>query len=219
MIAITNHSICMKCQEREYTHIYNIPNRGYGSIIADGYGTHFQLCDDCHEDKFDLWVGEQPEMIDEYCEDYKYEQNILDFINELSLESQELFFNSFDREGAYEMDAQDWIDYKLNILPHEKCKEYGLYSYEEKQAYKERFPTCGQVYLQVYEDESSSCKCNNGAYGNKDGTCNHIWTGCYLCSAYSPKESVMRTEYETENERQRLLETIRYAQERLAELG
>lgn len=116
IVALTDECLCMKCLKKKATHIYEIKNRGYGSIFDSTY-TKFQVCDDCDSEDFQVWVDEEPVWDDEY-EVYKYEDNIKEFIDSLPLESQELFYNRFDSEEY--MNAQDWIDYQLGEL----CDEY-----------------------------------------------------------------------------------------------
>lgn len=123
IVALEDKTLCMVCLKEKASHKYKISCRGYGSLF-DEDDTHWQCCDNCHKDEYDIWSNEQPK-IEDYYEEYKYEDKILEFIHSLPLQSQELFFNSFSSDG-YNMDAQDWIDYKLDELPHEKCKEYGL---------------------------------------------------------------------------------------------
>ena len=127
IVALQDKTLCMVCLKEKATHKYKISCRGYGSLF-DEDDTHWQCCDNCHKDEYDIWSNEVCRIgigEDEYYETYQHEDKILDFIHSLSLQSQELFFNSFSSDG-YNMDAQDWIDYKLDELPHEKCKEYGL---------------------------------------------------------------------------------------------
>ena len=123
IVALEDKTLCMVCLKEKASHKYKISCRGYGSLF-DEDDTYWQCCNNCHKDEYDIWANEQPK-IEDYYEEYKYEDKILDFIHSLSLQSQELFFNSFSSDG-YNMVAQDWIDYKLDELPHEKCKEYGL---------------------------------------------------------------------------------------------
>ena len=91
------------------------------------------------------------------------------------------------------MDAQDWIDYKLNILTHEKCKEYGLYSPQEKQAYKERFPICQHPVNVIFEDESKGCWCPFGAYGEYgQKTGRNLYDGCYECKYFEKRRTPIK---------------------------
>lgn len=122
IVALTDTCLCMKCLKKKATHVYQIQNRGYGSIF-DGTYTKFQVCDDCDIEDFQKWVDEKPIWNNGY-EVYKYENDIIEFIDSLPLESQELFYNRFDSDGY--MDAQDWIDYELGELSEEKCADYGL---------------------------------------------------------------------------------------------
>lgn len=221
--ALKDTSVCMKCLKEKATHFYRISYRGYGSAF-DNENTHWQCCNECHDDKFDLWANETCDEIDckkVWCEEYKYENDILDFIHSLPLESQELFFNTFSKEGY--MSQQDWIDYKLKELPHKKCKKYGVYSHDEINAYEQRFPNCSEVFKEIYHDGSSSCMCFYGASGNSDGSCGiNISSQCYMCDNYKPKDGDMKVINELEeyykDEKARLVHMLNYAKTRLKEL-
>ena len=217
-----NQDMCMCCLKEKATHKYHITGRGYGSQF-DMESTHWQCCDKCHKDEYDLWSNEVCRIDeDEYYETYQHEEDILDFIHNLPIESQELFFNTFSDYNN--MDAQDWIDYELNELAHEKCKDYSLYSPQEKTAYKERFPNCDKVYKKVWSDGSSGCYCLKGASGNADGTCDedNVSHHCYMCTLYNPRKGNMKIINEIdeyyENEKSRLENMLKYATERLKEL-
>lgn len=222
IVAIEDHGICMKCLNKKATHTYVLPMRGYGSSF-DGTSTKLQLCDDCHSDDYVSWFNEIGEYEDDdcYCETYKHEDDIFDLIETLPLESQELFFNTFETGwNTYKMDAQDWIDYELNELPHEKCKEYNLYSPQEITAYHDRFPTCNHVFLKTWADGSGGCKCKFGAYGNKDGTCDsNISSSCYQCTNYTPRVEKMLEISEIDEfikaETKRLEDMLEYASSRM----
>ena len=222
--ALKDTGVCMKCLEKKATHIYTISGRGYGSSF-DNFNTYFQLCDNCHDDKYIIWANEYSTGYDEdgdfIGEEYKYEGNIIEFIKSLPLESQELFKNRF---ANYEMKPQDWIDFMLNELSHKKCKKYGYYSPQEKKAYFERFPNCNQVKLKIYKDGSGGCQCEYGVFGNKDGTAYSycLSNKCYMCTKYSPRNGDIKVIDEIDeyykNEKDRLVHMIRYAKTRLKEL-
>jgi len=189
---------------------------GYGGGF-DGWKTKIQLCQDCYNKTSSKW-WELNIIRDECCEEYEYENEIFDYINSLPLGGQELVYNRFASGFHFnnQMEPQDWIDYKLNILPHEKCKKYSRYSPQERQAYRDRFPTCNYVYKRVYEDNSSGCWCHRNAHGNADGTCGgNISSQCYLCTDYEPKRGAMEVVYVLDGfvkrETQRLEEMINYA--------
>lgn len=120
----TGECLCIRCLKKKATHIYEIKNRRYGSIFDSTY-TKFQVCDDCDSEDFQVWVDEEP-VLEDYIETYEHEDDIREFIDNLPLESQELFYNRFDKMNSHYMDSQDWIDYELGELSNEKCKEYGL---------------------------------------------------------------------------------------------
>lgn len=190
-----NEHLCFKClQNKEHINKYELSYRGYGSSF-DNVNTKLQLCDECNDSRLEEWFGENPE-IDDYFEEYKYEDNIFDFVNELPIQGRELFYNSCSNDSCLE--SQDWIDIELEIAPDNTYKKYGMYSPSEKKAYKDRFPTCENVYRKVYSDGSSHCKCDFGAYGEIDGSAENynIYKECYYCKRYKKKESAMRVEYE-----------------------
>lgn len=183
----------MKCLSKLATHTYEISNRMYKSVFDCEY-TKFQLCDDCHKDEYDHWVNEEPYVINSYNY-YKFESNILNFINSLPIESQELFFNTF--AVKYEcLPQQTWIDYKLNLLSYTECKQYGLISMEEKKAYK-HFERCNKVTLTIdIKDGISYSQCNNYDYlftiGDKNGKCFNEYSynpKCYICKNYKKRKN------------------------------
>lgn len=189
--AVENECLCMKCLKNKAIHIYPVSCRGYGSIY-DMMDTRFQCCDECDRPEFRKWFFENP-IIDDYVENYKYEDNIYELIKSLPLESQELFENRFNTED-YPMEPQDWIDYELGELPKEKCEEYSLYSPEEKTAYREKFSTCEQVVNVVYSDDSKGSRCPFGAFGDYDQKVSvNIWEECYGCKYYKKREHPIRT--------------------------
>lgn len=225
IIAIKNEKICMKCLNKNSTHTYEIYGRGYGSIY-DSFDTKFQLCDECADNKYDIWVDEIVELDkDEYIEKYEYEDNIDKLIKSFPLESQELFYNRFSDGScaSYYMNPQDWIDYQLDELSHEKCKEYGLYSSQEIKAYEERFPNCEYVQIKKYKDGSQSSKCQYGAFGDKYGNTDvNISSECYMCDHYKPRKGDIKIVHKTkeyyQNEKDRLTHMLQYATTRLKEL-
>ncbi len=221
--ALKDEDICMKCLKNKSTHTYSICYRGYGSRF-DGLDTRFQLCDECYDKKYKVWTDEVSND-DGYGEEYEYEDDIQNFIKSLPLESQELFYNRFSSGYfAYgQMNPQDWIDYELDELPHEKCKEYCMYSPQEIKAYEERFPNCKQVYLKKYSDGSACTECCNGARGGEDRcTDDDVSDKCYMCNEYEPTDGDMKiidevSEY-YKNEKSRLIHMLQYASNRLVEL-
>lgn len=132
-----------------------------------------------------------------------------------------MFWNRYASDCfSYYMEPQDWIDYELGILPHDECKEYGLYSPEEELAYQERFPICKHVQLIKYKDGSSGCKCIRGAFGNKDGTAegHQTQTECYNCTHFEVRKGEIMTVDMKEEEIKRLKRQIRELTKKMREL-
>lgn len=188
---------CMKClRENRLLKEIDIPEMGYGSAF-DGSGTKVILCEQCYiESNPNIWSMETKEF-DEYCEEYLHEEEMLDYLRQLPLQSQELVFNEFENgwSANYGMEAQDWIDYKLNELSYEKCKEYGLYSPEEINAYKERYPKCEYVYNTVWNDGSKGSHCAmrtyaSGEYGGGIGL--NYSTECYKCHYFTERTTPIK---------------------------
>ena len=198
-IAIENpENICFKCLGEfadEKLHKIVIPSMGWGSGF-DNWSTRIHLCENCIKEtnaewwKLEVVSGE----FDWSGSWYKYEDDIFNFINTLPLEGQELFWNRYSTD-SYQMDGQDWIDYQLDLLPHEKCKDYGLYSPQEEEAYQSQFPICDKVKIVVYGDGSKGSRCPFGAFGNDDGTAKgHQTQGeCYECIMFTERKQGIET--------------------------
>lgn len=120
---------CFKCLKETKVNTIEINQTGYGSRF-DGLSTQIQLCDECYQlTNPDWWELEQipiKELGNDFYE-YKYENEMFEFIEQLPIASQELFFNHFaSGAGAEYMEAQNWINGELGILTDEKCEEYKL---------------------------------------------------------------------------------------------
>ena len=209
--------LCFKCLKRMNTskkiHCINIGGIGYGSNF-DNLSTKLQLCDECFNESqkdrliwnmetvygqmhFDRYTSKSSvpsdRIIDEYIDvKYKYDDEMYSYINDLPLQSKELVWNRFAYGAcaSYNMDAQDWIDYELGILSHDKCKEYGFYSPNEVNAYNARFPTCQHPVNIIYADDSKGCWCPFGANGKYGQTVDgNISDECYQCALYQKRKT------------------------------
>lgn len=188
------NTLCHKClKDSNDIKCYSIYGRGYGSIY-DSYNKTVQLCKECRNDlerDLDKWFNEKPEY-DNYTEIYKYEDKIKSFINSLPIQGREIVINQTSSGSfSYYCDSQDWIDIELNIANDEVYKRNGMYTPSEIKAYRERFPTCKNVYLKIWSDGSSSTKCKIHSWvsGTKNFTCNsNISKECYYCNYYEKKE-------------------------------
>ncbi|GAA0715521.1 hypothetical protein GCM10008904_32460 [Paraclostridium ghonii] len=102
--------LCHKClQKKEGIVKYEISKRGYGSKFDDDKIT-IQLCPDCDNLSLYKWVNEKPQ-IDGYEETYKYEDDILNFINSLPIQGREIIYNQTNKK--FFIDSQEWIDREL----------------------------------------------------------------------------------------------------------
>lgn len=244
-----DNCLCYKCiqkKSKEKIHIIHIGSRGYGSNF-DNFSTKLQLCDGCYaesiKDKpiwnmgvvygqmhFDDYISKkdvpEDQIVSEYIDNrYRYDNEMLNYLSKLPLQSKELVFNrnGYGACADYNMSAQDYIDYQLGELPHKKCKQYGFYSPQEIAAYKERFPNCECVKIDKYSDGSQGSSCSYGAHGDKDGNIDlNIWNECYMCTHYIPRkgdiEIIDKVAEYYKNEKNRLIHMIQYAGSRLREL-
>lgn len=193
--AISNHEgLCWKClQSFDNSKIHNIHihSLGYGSGF-DSCSAELQLCNDCISQTNQEWWKLNKKKCDFSWDNndfykYEYEDEIFDYFKNLPIQGRELVYNTYSGDG-YTIDAQDWIDYELGILPHEKCKEYGFYSPQEIKAYNDRFPTCEYVTNRVWNDKSKASYCPFNASGDYGQQCScNISTECYECKYYKKR--------------------------------
>ena len=93
------------------------------------------------------------------------------------------------------MESQDWIDYQLDELPHEKCKEYGYYSPKDIEAYETKFTTCEYVANVTWNDGSKGSWCPFGAsgdYGQKIDKYVNLSDECTDCTYYKLRENSIK---------------------------
>lgn len=204
--AISNTAnLCWKClKEKSSIHVMKFGPLGYGSGF-DNCSTKIQLCEECYQKSNpDIW---SKEIIYDSEEDREYdyahyihEDRIFEYFDSLPMEGQQFVWNEFHNDG-YQMKPQDWIDYKLGILPHEVAKEYGLYSNQEIAAYKEQFPKCKWPVNRIYKDGSKGCWCPFGAhgeYGQETGM--DISDECYQCEYYVKRKEEEKIKDVPDNE-------------------
>lgn len=172
---------------------------GWGSSF-DNFSTQIDLCNECLSLTNPKWWCLKTKVAfsdgDYDFECYEFEDEIFDFVRQMPLAGQELFWGTYAHGAcAGYMSGQDWIDYELGILPHKKCKEYGYYSPQEKEAYHSRFPICDKVKFIIYNDNSKGCHCPFGAFGNKDGTSkgHQTQSGCYECKMFKIRKNEIET--------------------------
>ena len=188
--------LCWNClKDKSHIHKIYFGELGYGSGF-DMFETELHLCDDCYNEHPEYWTLNIKKLEEcEWWEEYEHEDEIFDYVSKMPIEGQQFFFNEFDTgSDARPMKPQDWIDYQLKILPHEKCKDYGLYSWEEINAYNERFPICEHPVNKCYSDGSCGCWCPFGAYGEKDQIAGlNISAECYQCKYFKKRETPLKT--------------------------
>lgn len=181
---------CMKCLGVfDEIKVIEIKALGYGSCF-DSESTRVQICKNCLDKTNPEWWNFEIIRKD-YSSSYKYEKEIMGFVESCPIEGRELFKNRYSTNRF--MDPQDWIDYELDLLSHEKCSEYQVYSPEERKAYFERFPFCKKVSLTIWRDGSFGTKCENNSSGTIDKTgkitCKGNIGECYQCKSFSKADS------------------------------
>ena len=188
-----SENLCFKCL-KEYdvcnmTTIH-ILDQGYGSIF-DGFNSKLQLCPDCYN-KCDtsMWSMEiQTDEQDHSFKKYKHEDDIINYINKLPIEGKELFLNRVAwGNSVFSMNSQDWIDYNLKELPHDKCKEYGLISPEEINDYKEKYPKC-KYPVNIIDTDGTKCSyCPMGSFGKYNQEIDDtLYMNCYNCALFKER--------------------------------
>lgn len=203
---------CMSCLQefdKEKLHIIEIKELGYGSYF-DGTNTKIILCSKCFEEsdptiwnleiKF-RYASEFPDYKDVendfvVTEEYTTEDKIIEYVENLPIQSKELFFNSFESgwNTTYKMNPQDWIDYELGELSFNKCKKYGIITIEEKEAYSTRFQNCEWVVNKQYRDDIIISQCPFGAVGNVNQEPKEKSSvNCYQCPYYKTRTTDIKT--------------------------
>jgi len=179
--------LCYHCDElvetKEDLSFYTLSNRGYGSQF-DSASFVLQLCSQCDNPSYDEWFNEHPN-VDGYVERFQHEEQIDALIRSFPIENQEYIWNHMD---GYTMERRDWIDMELGLLPDEVYESYGMYSPREIKAYQHRFSTCKHPVNLVYSDQSKSCACPFGAYGEEGQIPSvNISSECFHCVRYEPR--------------------------------
>ena len=208
VLAVENHEgLCWKCLislDKSNIHIIEIPELGCGSAF-DGEGTKIQLCQCCYkkskENNPNIWNMEVKQIKQNgyfIGTEYLYEADMLEFIDKLPIQGQQFVLNEFANGSLsnpkYKMEPQDWIDYELGILSHEKCKAYGVFSFDEIKAYEERFVNC-ECPVNVIEDDLERSLCPYGAHGGYNQTLDdrYMCEECYSCKNYRKRTSPIIT--------------------------
>ena len=114
--AIQNpENICFNCLKETIVYKINIPALGWGSQF-DNFSTRIHLCDDCYKLTNSNWwklktIKGKDNLSGIW---YEYEDEILNFVEQMPLPGQELFYNRYatGEFASFHMEAQDWIDYQ-----------------------------------------------------------------------------------------------------------
>ena len=190
-IAIKDHEgLCWNClQTKDNIRKIEIPELGYGSGF-DGAGTEIHLCEECFQKSNpEIWTLETVKGV-EYMEEYKHEKEMFEYFEQMPLLGKQFVLNEYQTgwNTSYKLDPQDWIDYEEKTISHERCKELGLYSHEEIDAYRKRFPICQYPVNKHYEDGSCGCWCPFGAYGEEGQKAGlNISDKCYQCEHFKER--------------------------------
>lgn len=195
-IAIKDHEgLCWNClKTKKDIHKIVIPELGYGGGF-DGSGTEVHLCEECYQKSNpEIWglkvIEDKDEEGNWWGEEYEHEKEMFDFFYQMPMVGRQFVLNEFQNGWNADriLDPQDWIDYEEKTLPHENCKELGLYSHQEIDAYRERFPICEHPVNKVYKDGSCGSCCPYGAFGRKDQETDlNISNECYLCKHFKER--------------------------------
>lgn len=179
--------ICYHCLSNNDLEEFYFEDIGWNSKF-DGLESKIILCKNCIEKLKPLWIPPKTITVEdihfpEYSTaTYAFEEELFEFIENCDIRIKELFFNQYNEGFQFKkIDSQDWIDYNLGILPHEKCKKYGFISPEETKEYNEKYPNCKHVYnSQIGDIKFSQCIFN--AKGDYNGnTVENTSTQCYNC--------------------------------------
>ena len=178
---------CFNCLQEKQVRKIHIPTLGHGSKFTN-FSTRINLCKQCEQLTNPEWWKLQ--IVEDNIQDkdcwyslrYKYEKEILDFVNSIPIEGKELFYARYGNgANADLMSGQDWIDYVLDILPHEKCKLYGCFSPDEIKSYDERFPICDKVKKVIYENKNYIVLKFRCPFGVDD---TQTYSQCYECKLF-----------------------------------
>lgn len=129
-------NICMNCLlEKEDINIIKIRQLGYGSKFQD-FQTELHLCNDCLKESTKenpyLWDMEVREITDYQLEEYVYDDEMIEYIENLPLISQYLVYEVYD-EGydarKHKFTYEDWLKMQDDSVPEEeKIKIYFTYN-------------------------------------------------------------------------------------------
>lgn len=204
-LAIKDHDgLCWNClQTKNNVRKIVIPEMGYGSGF-DGAGTEIHLCEECYQKSNPkIWNLKILNPDDDFGGEYEFEKEMFDFFNQMPLLGKQFVYNEFQNgwNTDHVLDPQDWIDYEEKTISHERCKDLGLYSHQEIEAYKTQFPICEHPVNKVYEDGSCGSWCPYGAYGRKDQIIDsNISDKCYLCEHFkertTPRKEIKAKDWE-----------------------
>jgi hypothetical protein len=135
-LAITNHEgLCWKCLQSydcSNINVINIHELGYGSQFDGDQELH--LCNDCYQESIKnnpkLWNLET-KQVSKYMSKYIYEDEMVDYIDQLPIQGRQFVENEFNPKVYLEMEPQDWLDKELGVLSKEKRIDYGFELQEE----------------------------------------------------------------------------------------
>ena len=166
--------MCDECYEKSNPHIWNL------NIKTD-------------RDENGTWWGEE----------YEFEKEMFDYFNQMPILGQQFVLNEYQSGWNADriLDPQDWIDYEEKTISHERCKELGLYSHQEIDAYRERYPICEHPVNRMYKDGSCGSWCPYGANGRENQVIDsNISDKCYMCEHFKvrekPRKSIKNEDYD-----------------------
>lgn len=124
-------NVCMKCSSAENVNVVDVLPLRYGSRF-DEWGTRIYLCSKCLKSSpfssmkvvIDKELAMCSNALNEQLLVYENEDAMFDYVESLSLDSQEKFFNSFAYGEFYtKMDRETWIKNEKMRMERESSED------------------------------------------------------------------------------------------------
>lgn len=121
--------LCYNCnklmESKDDITIVTIQGRGYGSKHFDGDHYEIQLCPHCLTIEVIKWINEKPTYENRKVEQYQYENNLKQFIDNFCIENQEYIYNQ--QNSSMRFDREEWILLEHEMVTQKIIDKYGCY--------------------------------------------------------------------------------------------